>query len=50
MLVWQKNFEAGNCPSPGLFADPYLQFTELILISYVKPNRKILLSPGLGQG
>jgi hypothetical protein len=40
MHGWRKNFEDGNCPSPGLFAAPYYEFPELSLISYVK-NRKI---------
>jgi hypothetical protein len=38
MLVWWKNFEDGNTSSPGLFAAEYLEFTELSLISYVKPS------------
>jgi hypothetical protein len=54
MLVWRKSFEDGNTPSPGLFAAPYLEFTELSLISYVKkPIEKfkifLPLSPGMGQ-
>jgi hypothetical protein len=46
MLFWRKNFEDGHCPSPGPFAAPYFEFTELSLISCVKP----IESPGLGQG
>jgi hypothetical protein len=45
MLVWRKNFDDGNdgnTPSPGLFAAPYLDFTALSLISYVKPTEKYL--------
>jgi hypothetical protein len=38
MLFWRKIFEDGHCPSPGLFAAPYLEFLELSLISYVKPS------------
>jgi hypothetical protein len=35
--------EDGHCPSPGLFAAPYLEFPELSLISYMyKTNRKSL--------
>jgi hypothetical protein len=52
MLFWRKNFEDGNCPSPGLFAAPYLEYQdqELSLISYVKPIENILPSnPGLGR-
>jgi hypothetical protein len=37
MLFWQTNFEDGSCPSPGLFAAPFIAFAELSLISYVKP-------------
>jgi hypothetical protein len=40
MLFWRKNFEDGNCPSPGLFAALYLEFPELSLIFYVKPIEK----------
>jgi hypothetical protein len=29
MLFWRTNFEDGHCPSPGLFAAPYLEFPEL---------------------
>jgi hypothetical protein len=42
MLVWRKSFEAGHCPSPGLFSAQYLEFPELSLISYVKPIEKYL--------
>jgi hypothetical protein len=37
MLFWWKNFEDRNCPSPGIFAAPYLEFPELLLISNAKP-------------
>jgi hypothetical protein len=40
MLFWRKNFEYGNCPSPRLYAAPYLEFPELSLIFYVKPIEK----------
>jgi hypothetical protein len=40
-LFWQKFFEDGNCPSPGLNAQ-YLEFPELSLISYAKPIEKYL--------
>jgi hypothetical protein len=36
MLVWQKNVEDRNCPNPGLFAAPYIEVPELLLISNVK--------------
>jgi hypothetical protein len=42
MLFWRNNIEDGNCPSPGLFAAPELEYPELSLISYVKPNEKYL--------
>jgi hypothetical protein len=42
MLFWRKNIEDGNCPSPGLFAAPELEFPGLSLISYVKPIEKYL--------
>jgi hypothetical protein len=42
MLFWWKNVEDGNCPSLRLFAAPYLEFPELLLISYVKPIEKYL--------
>jgi hypothetical protein len=36
-----------HCPSPGLFAAPYLEFPDLSLICYVKPIEKPLpSSPG----
>jgi hypothetical protein len=51
MLIWWENVEDWHCPSPGLFAALYLEFPELLLISYVKPMENILpLSPKLGQG
>jgi hypothetical protein len=37
MLFWLKNFEVGNCPSPGFVADPYLEFPERSVISHLKP-------------
>jgi hypothetical protein len=40
MLVWRKHFDDRNFPSPGLFAAPYLEFPELLLISNVKPIEK----------
>jgi hypothetical protein len=44
MLFWLKNFEDGNCPSPGsgLFAAPYIELPEFSLISCVKPIEKYL--------
>jgi hypothetical protein len=42
MLFWRKSFEDGNCPSPGLFAAPDLEYPELSLIFYVKPIAKYL--------
>jgi hypothetical protein len=36
MLVWGKNVEDRNCPSPGLLAAAYLEIPELLLISNVK--------------
>jgi hypothetical protein len=36
-LLWWKSFEDGNCPNPGLFETPDLEFPELSLICYVKP-------------
>jgi hypothetical protein len=49
MLFWRESFKDGNCPSPGIFATPYLEFPELSLIFYAKPIENILpLSPGLG--
>jgi hypothetical protein len=42
MLFRRKNFEYGNCPSPVLFAAPYLEFPELSVFSYVKPIEKYL--------
>jgi hypothetical protein len=51
MLFWRKNVEDEHCPSPGLFAAPYLEIPELSLTSYVKPMENILpSSTGLGQG
>jgi hypothetical protein len=51
MLVWRKNVEDGNCPSPGLFPAPYLKFPELSLISYVKPIENYLsFEPRTGTG
>jgi hypothetical protein len=51
MLVWRRNFEDGITPSRGLFAAPYLEFTELSLISYVKPIEKYLaFEPRTGTG
>jgi hypothetical protein len=44
ILFWQKNFEDGNWPSPGLLAaPPYLEYPELSLISHVKPIEKYLI-------
>jgi hypothetical protein len=37
MLVWRKNIEEGNSPSPWLYVAPYLESPELLLISNVKP-------------
>jgi hypothetical protein len=42
MLFWQKHFEDGSCPSPGLFAASYLEFPEFSVISYIKPIEKYL--------
>jgi hypothetical protein len=42
MLILLKMFENGDCPSPGLFAAPHLEFLELSLISYVKTIEKYL--------
>jgi hypothetical protein len=42
LLFRRKNFEDGNCPSPGLFAAPYIEFPQLSLISYVKLIEKYL--------
>jgi hypothetical protein len=43
MLFWRNNIEDGNCPSPGLFAAPELEYPEgLSLMSYVKPIKNIL--------
>jgi hypothetical protein len=51
MLFWREHFEDGHCPSPGLFAVPYLELPELAFISYVKPMENILpLSSELRQG
>jgi hypothetical protein len=41
MLFRRKNFDDGHCPSPGLFAAPYLELPELSLISW-KTNGKYL--------
>jgi hypothetical protein len=43
MLFWRNNIEDGNCPSPGLFAAPELEYPGLSLISnyLCKTNRKI---------
>jgi hypothetical protein len=41
-LFWRKNFEDGNCPSPGLFAAQDLEFPELSLVSYENPIEKYL--------
>jgi hypothetical protein len=41
-VVLAETFEDGNCPSPGLFEAPYLEFLELSLISFVKPIEKYL--------
>jgi hypothetical protein len=49
MLFWRNNIEDGNCPSPGLFAAPELEYPGLSLISYVKPIEKYLaFEPGVG--
>jgi hypothetical protein len=51
ILVWRENFEDGNTSSSGLFEAPYLEFTELSLISYVKPIEKYLaFQPRTGTG
>jgi hypothetical protein len=42
MLFWRKKVEDGQCPSPGLFAAPYLELSEISLISYVKLMENIL--------
>jgi hypothetical protein len=39
-LVWWKNVEDRNFPSPGLFATTYLEFPKLFQISNVKPTEK----------
>jgi hypothetical protein len=50
-LVWRKIFKDVKGPSPGLFADPYLEFQELSIISYVKPIEKHLaFEPRIGTG
>jgi hypothetical protein len=42
MLFLRKNFEDGNSPSPGLFEAQDLEYSELSLISSVKPIQKYL--------
>jgi hypothetical protein len=42
MLFWRTNIEDGNCPSPGLFPAPKVEYPELSLISYVKQIEKYL--------
>jgi hypothetical protein len=49
VLFWWKNFEDEHCPSPWLFAAPYLELSELSLIFYVKLMENIFpMSPRLG--
>jgi hypothetical protein len=50
MLFWRKIFEDGHCPSPGLFAAPYLELPELSFSCVKSIENILLLSPGLGQG
>jgi hypothetical protein len=42
ILFLRKNIEDGNCPSPGLFVAPELEYPGLSLISYVKPIEKYI--------
>jgi hypothetical protein len=42
LLLWQKSFEDGNCPSLGIFAAPDLEYPELSLVFYLKPREKYL--------
>jgi hypothetical protein len=38
-MSWLKNFEDGNCPSPGILIE-FLNYPELSLISFVNTIEK----------